>query len=118
MRIVVADDETAVRSALKLLLEHDNCFQVVAEAVDAASLTKVMEQVGVDVLLLDWELPGLTVDLIVDLVGRKRPFRHIVAMSSRPESRKEAQAAGIDSFISKSEPPNRVRKILYKLLAE
>ncbi len=118
MRIVVADDETAVRSALKLLLEQDGCFQVVDEAADAASLVKAIEQVAADLLLLDWELPGLNVAFVKDLVVGKRPFTHIVAMSSRPEARKETQAAGIDSFISKSDPPNHVRNTLYKLLAK
>ncbi|KAA3660067.1 MAG: DNA-binding response regulator [Chloroflexi bacterium] len=118
MRIVVADDETAVRSALKLLLEQDNRFQVVGEVCDAASLMMVIELAGADVLLLDWELPGLTTDLVADLVEGKRPFPPIVAMSSRPEARKAAHNMGINHFISKSDPPNRVRETLGKLMID
>ena len=84
---------------------------------NAASLFDATEQAVADVLMLDWELPGLTARMIRDLVGEKRPFTHIVAMSSRPESHAAARAAGVIHFISKSEPPDRVREILYKLMS-
>ena len=112
MRFVVADDQAAVRSALKLLLEQDGLFQVVAEANCAAELRQVAALVEADLLLLDWELVGLTCEVLEEFVVEKRPFPHIIAMSSHPEAREAARAAGIHHFMSKSEPPNRVREII------
>ena len=115
MQIVIADDQAAVRSALKLLLEHDSLFQVVGEADDAAKLLRMAEQVEAGLLLLDWELPGLSCGVLRKVMGEKRPFPHIIAMSSHPEAENAARAAGIHHFMSKSASPDRVREIISQL---
>ena len=115
MRIVVADDQAAVRSALMLLLEHDDLFQVVGEADCADSLLRLAVQIEADLLLLDWELPGLACEVVNAVVEEKRPFSHIIAMSSHPEAENAARSAGIHHFLSKSEPPDRVREIISQL---
>lgn len=44
------------------------------------------------------------------------PGMKIIAMSSRYEARQEAQAAGVDAFVSKAEPAEMVLTALYSLL--
>ena len=66
-----------------------------------------------DLVLLDWELPGLLPrDLL--LVLRDRCRRTIVvALSGRPEARRDALAVGVDAFASTGDPPEHLLAILY-----
>lgn len=60
MRILVADDLKRVRSAIRLMLETLPGAEIVAEAVEAGEVPDLIAARGPDCLLLDWELPGLT----------------------------------------------------------
>jgi DNA-binding NarL/FixJ family response regulator len=107
MRIIVADDQAAVRSALCLLLEQEARLAYCAEAESAAQVLDLIK-IPSDLLLLDWELPGLDMAELVPALRAARPEMQIVALSGRPEARREAAALGISSFVSKSDPPECV----------
>ena len=113
MRILLADDQVKVRSALRLLLEQEPGIQVVGETADATGIllavaTYMTEKASDLVVLLDWELPGLPAAQLVRLLRYERPLLKIVAMSSRPEAYQAALDAGVQAFVSKSEPPEQV----------
>lgn len=112
MRVLLADDQAKVRSALKLLLEHESGVCVVGECADADALLAQMELTQPDVVLLDWELPGHEER---DLLARLRalsPHVRVIALSGRLEANHEALAAGVDAFVSKSDPPERLLESL------
>jgi DNA-binding NarL/FixJ family response regulator len=105
MRILLADDQAQVLSALRLLLEQESAIIVVGETGKAQDLLSQAELSQPDLVLLDWELPG---SLAADLLSALRACCvqvKIVALSVRPEARREALAAGIDAFVSKGDPP-------------
>ena len=116
MKVLLADDQPAVRSALHLLLEQEAGFQVVGEAADATGLLLAAANKGPDLLLLDWELPGLPAGQLLRLLRYERPSLKIIAMSSKPEAQQAALNAGVHAFVSKSEPPERVLAIIRALL--
>lgn len=88
---------------------------VVGEAADATGLLLILENGPVDVVLLDWDLPGLPVHHLLRLLRLERPSLHIIAMSSRPEARRQALQAGAAAFLSKGAPPETVLRILAQL---
>ncbi len=108
-RIVIADDQTHVRSALRLLLEQEPGVFVVGEAADAVGLLHLVEESQLDVILFDWELPGLPVRHLLHLLQHEQPSVHIVAMSSRPEAERLAMETGASAFLSKGAEPDDVR---------
>ena len=112
MHILLADDQLHVRSALRLLLEQVSAFQVVGETADATGLLRAVAGKKPDVLLLDWELPGLPMTQLLRLLGSEQPSLKIIAMSSRPEVRLEAQELGVRAFLSKSDPPEEVLAVI------
>jgi len=57
-RIVLADDHAVVRSGLKLLLEAEEDFEVVAIAGTADDALRFVRGHKPDVLLLDLNMPG------------------------------------------------------------
>lgn len=108
MRILLADDQGTVRSALRLLLEQQPEYLVAGEAADAVGLLQAIGDKVFDLILLDWELPGLAMSRLLAYLRYESPGTQVIAMSSRPEARGAALAAGVDQFVSKSAPPEQV----------
>jgi DNA-binding NarL/FixJ family response regulator len=115
MRIFVADDQPEVRSALRLLLEQEPGIDVVGEAGDARTLLEGVLNEEPDVVLLDWELPGVTATQLVPTLKRAYCSLSVIALSGLPESRRTALNAGVDAFVSKVEPPERILQVLLDL---
>jgi DNA-binding NarL/FixJ family response regulator len=113
--LLIADDQSHVRSALRLLLEQEPGMIVVGEAADAAGLFLSLENGPVDVVLLDWDLPGLPIHHLLRLLRLERPSLLIIAMSSRPEARHQALQAGVAAFLSKGAPPETILSLLARL---
>ena len=108
MRVLLADDQTKVRSALRLLLEQEPGLSVVGEAAEAEDL---LAQVGTecpDLVLLDWELPDQGGAATLAGLRAARPGLMVIALSGQPEARQAALAAGADAFVSKGDPPERL----------
>jgi DNA-binding NarL/FixJ family response regulator len=108
MRILIADDRPKVRFALRVLLEQQPGWQMVGEATDA---TDLLRQAGVccaDLVLLDWDLPGMVAGKLVACLRQNYPGLMIIALSGKHEARRAALAAGADGFVSKADPPERL----------
>lgn len=108
MRILLADNRSKVRFALRVLLEQRPEFEIVGEAVDAEDLLAQVEAACPDLVLLDWRLPSTAAaDLLLALRG-VCPDLCMIALSERPEARRAALAAGADAFVSKADPPEQL----------
>lgn len=112
LRVVLADDQASVRSALCLLLNQEPGMEVVAEAADATTLLRAVAEVEADLVLLDWELPGLPSSQLLRLLRYEKPLLKVVAMSSRPEAQRAALEAHVDAFVSKNEAPRYVLSVI------
>ena len=108
MRVVLADDQSRVRSALRLLLEQQPELEVVGEAAQAEGLLVQVKALCPDLVLLDWELPGLQTVSLLPALRDLCPHLRVVALSGRPEARQAALDAGVDAFVSKGNPPEQL----------
>lgn len=116
MRVLLADDEARVRMALRLLLEQEAQMEVAGEVADVDGLLRETQAGQVDLILLDWELPGLRADRLFPLLRPGMVRRRIVAMSGQPQAQAEALSSGADGFISKVDPAERVLAVIYEVL--
>jgi DNA-binding NarL/FixJ family response regulator len=107
MRILVADDQAKVRSALRFLLEQQLGIEILGEAVDATGVLDWLTAACPDLVLLDWELPGFDPSLL-GTVRALCPSLTVIALSGRPEASKAARSAGADAFVSKGDPPEQL----------
>ncbi len=107
MRVLIADDQPQVRSALRLLLKQQPGMTVVGEAGDAEQALELAAAHQPDLVLLDWELPDRGGAVLAEL-RVVRPGLVVVALSSHPEARWAALAAGANAFVSKGDPPDRL----------
>jgi len=118
MRILVADDQPKVRFALRVLLERQPGLKVVGEAADADDLLAQIETACPDLVLLDWELPGLAGGDLLSALRGVCPDLFIIALSGRLEVRRAALEAGADAFVYKCDPPERLLAAIADCLAE
>ena len=108
MRIVLADGEPNVRYGLRVLLEEQSKCEVVGEAADAEELWAQVKTACPDLVLLSWELPGLTgADLLPALQSVCEDL-YVIVLSGRPETRQASLDAGANAFVSKIESPERL----------
>lgn len=108
MRIMLADDHAPVRSALRLALEQDPDLTVAAEAGCARAVRAQLPHARINLLLIDWGLPGLLSERLIPWLRSQHADVRILALSGRPEAEAEALAAGVDAFVSKGDPPERL----------
>jgi DNA-binding NarL/FixJ family response regulator len=112
MKILLADDNPEVRSALRLLLEQEPIFAIVTEVANTQGLLAYLQKDCSIVVLVDWELPGLQRSDFLMRVRSRCPEMKVVALSSKFEARQQALAARVDAFISKAEPPEKILSTL------
>ena len=115
MRVLVADDEMNVRSALRLLLEQEPDITVTGEVASYKELSTRVKETSPDLILLDWELPGGGETEFFTSLQQVLPAARVVVLSSRPEIRKMALSCGATAFVSKEEPPERLLTVIRKL---
>ncbi len=73
MRVLIADHQPAVRSALRLLLDERLDLVVVGEAADNEELLAQIGHLRPDIILLDQNLPGWSTTNLADVFTRARP---------------------------------------------
>jgi two-component system response regulator DesR len=115
VKILLADDEPKVRSALRLLLEQETSWKIVAEVEEMTDLLAAAAASCPDVILLDWELPGINGEKSISNLRACCDAVKIVALSSQVGAGKSACQADVDAFVSKSDPPETVRATLHSL---
>jgi DNA-binding NarL/FixJ family response regulator len=84
MHILLADDQPKVRFALRALLELEPGVRVVGEAVDVEELLARTEATCPDLVLLDWELPGLAAEGSLSALRGVCPGVSVIALSGMP----------------------------------
>jgi DNA-binding NarL/FixJ family response regulator len=107
MRVLLADDQTKVRSALRFVIDQEPDFEVIGEVMDPDQLLDTIEECHPDLLLLDWELLPSERKAFLKSLELKFPQLYIIAMSACIMTRKEAIEAGADAFVCKVDPGDK-----------
>jgi len=115
MRVLLADNESQVRSALRLFLEHEECVSFIDEVTHGDELLTILPQTSPMLLLLDWELPGPPMSELLPHLRRHGKSIKIIALSGHPEAEQEAISAGVDGFISKGKSAPHFLTCFYAL---
>jgi DNA-binding NarL/FixJ family response regulator len=115
---MIADRRSAVRSAVRLLLEEKLELDVVGEAADRGELLAQLASLQPDIIVLDWELPGMSAEGLCDDLGEPDRRPKVIVLGANQESLRAALACGADAFVSKGEPPKRLLTTVQALSTE
>jgi two-component system response regulator NreC len=101
--IVLADDHTVVRRALRLLLDGEPGFEVVAEAEDADGAVRYVRGHKPTVLILDLNMPGRpSLEAIPDIREASPETRIVVlTMQKEPAFARQALQLGVLGYVLK-----------------
>ena len=113
-KIFFADDELNVRLAMRLLLDQAG-YKLVGEAGDTESLLAQVCPSPPDVILLDWELPGLRAQHLLPVLRKYCPHTKVIAVSAQPEAQHTAISSGVDAFVSKGNSSDELLAILAQI---
>lgn len=92
IRILLVDDHTLFRSGVRLLLQRQPDFEVVAEAGDGVEGIKRAKELKPDVVLLDLNLPGLSGLETLQLLTQDLPSCAVIILTVSEEADELGQA--------------------------
>ena len=103
IRIVLADDHAVVRSGLRLVLENEPAFEVVAEASDVDSARRYVRGHRPAVLVLDLNMPGGSSLEAIPAIREESPRTQIVVltMQDEPAFARQALSTGALAYVLK-----------------
>ena len=103
IKIVLADDHPVVRRGLRMLLDDETDFEVVAEAGDVEEARHYVRGHHPNVLVLDLNMPGGSSLEAIPAIRTEFPETQIVVLTMQPESAfaRQAFAAGAIGYVLK-----------------
>jgi two-component system response regulator NreC len=104
IKIILADDHAVVRKGLRLLLDGEEGFEVVAEAGTAEDAMRYVRAHRPAVLVLDLNMPGelTSLDVIPDVESAGDGTRVVVlTMQEDPEFARRALGSGAAGYVLK-----------------
>jgi len=118
MRVLIVDNQPRARQSIKALLGVWYQAAEVREAADGYEAVQLVEEFHPDVILMDARMPKMNGLEAVRHIKAKSHLIKILVLSMYTNLETEALAAGADAFVSKSEPPENLRKVLKDVLQE
>lgn len=116
MRVLLADDEGMIRSALAALLRLEGDIDVVAECADGEQALAAALRLQPDVCLLDLEMPGLDGVEVAERLQRAIATRCVVVTRhARPGVLRRALASGVSGFLPKSRGADQVADVIRRV---
>ncbi|MEI2269186.1 MULTISPECIES: response regulator transcription factor [Microbacterium] len=118
IRVLIADDEDMIRTALATLLALEEDLEVVAECADGETAVSRALELRPDVCLLDLEMPGIDGVEAAARIRQRIPARCVVVTRhARPGVLRRALSAGVDGFVPKSRPAGDVAAVIREVAA-
>lgn len=115
MKIVIADPQGRVCHSLRILLEQQPGIIVTGIAAEYRELIAVIGDTSPDLILVDWDLPGLPAENILRLLRGRFPGMLILSMSGRQELGQIAVKSGADGFACKTESPLKLLSLIQNI---
>lgn len=105
LRILVADDHTAVRRGIRSLVESHSQWEVCGEATDGQDAVEQASRLKPDVVLLDFTMPLVNGLEAARRIRREVPTAHVfvLTMHESDQLAEEARRAGAEGVVVKSE---------------
>ncbi len=119
IRILIADDQALVRSALAALLELEDDFTVVAQVGRGDEVVDAARASAPDVALLDIEMPGIDGLAAAAALGQEVPGCRVLILTTfgRPGYLRRAMESGALGFVVKDAPAEQLADAVRRVAA-
>ena len=119
IRLLLADDQALIRSALGALLSLEEDFEVVAEVGRGDEVAEAVRVHRPDVALVDIEMPGLDGLAATAAVSREHPDCRVLIVTTfgRAGYLRRAMEAGALGFVVKDAPAEQLADAIRRVAA-
>lgn len=119
IRLLLADDQALIRSALAALLTLDSEFEVVAEVGRGDEVVAAAREHKPDVALLDIEMPGLDGLAAAAALAHEVPTTRVIILTTfgRPGYLRRAMESGALGFVVKDAPAEQLADAVRRVWA-
>jgi len=103
VRVLIVDDMTLVRQGIQSLLSKRDSVEIIGEAADVQGAAQLTAQLQPDVILLDYDIPGLDTPEAVSLLKHQRTQVEVIVLSERPDEEQAFRVleAGASGYVLK-----------------
>jgi DNA-binding NarL/FixJ family response regulator len=107
LKVLIADDHRLMLEAIRLALDENDDFEVVAETTVGSQVLPLVGRTNPDLVLLDIAMPEMDGLTCLDLIRKRHPDTTVVMLSGNddPDTIRSALARGARSFVAKQIDP-------------
>lgn len=118
VRILLVEDQAIVRNGLKMIIEQDSKFQIVAEASNGLEALDIIERVHIDLILMDVRMPKMNGIEATKRIRSRFPKMMILILTTFDDDEYAYQTLkdGAKGFILKSSPPEKLLASIHSVL--
>lgn len=119
IRVAIADDHAVIRKGLQLFISEDQELELVGEAASGDELMLLLKNVGVDVLLLDIDMPKVNGLAILRELELAYPRLKTVILSMHAEDiyGVNSKRMGAKGYLSKDLEPLQILAAIKEIAA-
>jgi DNA-binding NarL/FixJ family response regulator len=112
IRVLIADDDALVRSALAMMLAGTEDIRVVAEVADGAEVASAVDAFQPDLVLMDIRMPRMDGLAATELVCARADAPQVIVLTTfdADDHVLRALRAGASGFLLKDTPPPEILK--------
>lgn len=117
-QVLLVDDHRIVVDGIKTLVEQNGKFEVVAAAGRPQQALAIIQSQPIDILITDYEMPGMTGLELVHQAKRSHPTLKVIVLSMHEDSAvvRELIKAGINGFVQKKDTHHSLLGALEKVV--
>lgn len=114
VKILIADDDELIRESLKIILNMDENFSVVATASNGLEAVKACLKTDIDVALLDVRMPVMNgVEALKEIASKCSTKTLILTTFDEDEYIKDALKHGAMGYLLKNNSPEKIKNAIY-----
>jgi two-component system, NarL family, response regulator DesR len=119
IRLLLADDQELIRSALAVMLDLEDDFDVVALVGRGDEVVHAAREYRPDVALLDIEMPGIDGLAAAAVLAQEVPSCRSLILTTfgRPGYLRRAMESGAFGYVVKDAPPERLADAIRRVAA-
>ncbi len=119
VRLLLADDQELIRSALAVMLDLEADFEVVASVGRGDEVVAAARTHRPDVALLDIEMPGIDGLAAAGVLAQEVPSCRSLILTTfgRPGYLRRAMESGASGYVVKDAPPERLADAIRRVAA-
>jgi DNA-binding NarL/FixJ family response regulator len=118
-RVLLVDDHAILLDGVRSLLQHEEDLEIVGQAESAEQALEFLKQNDIDILISDFNMPGMDGLSLVNTVRRIQPAVKTIVLSMHDETHlvKEILKAGVNGYVLKKDTHKELLKAIQEVKA-